>query len=85
MMSEREIRVKTRVKSITLETDETGLEVERCLLVLADKDQSQMAGAHLIVNFTASGRGSLHVGQHLELSITLPEPEPPPALRRSPL
>jgi hypothetical protein len=68
-----EIRVKTRVKSITLETDETGVEVERCLLMLADKDQQHISGAHLIISFSASGRGSLHVGQNLELSITLPE------------
>ena len=71
-----EFNLRTRVKSITLETDDSGREVEKCVLMLSGQPHPVVGGAYLIIEFTETGRGSLHVGQPLELSVTIRMPEP---------
>ena len=65
-----DVTLKTRVKSITLETNSNGQETEKCLLTLAE-EHSMILGAHLIMDFTNEGRGALHVGQFIELHVSM--------------
>jgi hypothetical protein len=75
-----DILLKTRVKSITLETDASGHEVEKVLLML-DKSATvdtpavtMISGVYLIVEFNKAGRGALHVGQELDLNVSMSIP-----------
>jgi hypothetical protein len=68
-----DVKLRTRVKSITLESDDSGHELEKCVLTLADKS-SVISSAYIVVDFTDNGRGALHVGQQLELSVSIEIP-----------
>ena len=65
-----DVPLKTRVKSITLETNSNGQETEKCLLTLAEEN-TFVVGAHIVMDFSHEGRGALHVGQFLELHVRM--------------
>ena len=67
-----ELKLKARVKSITLEGDPGGAEVEKCVLTLLDKT-SVVSSAYIVLDFDTAGRGALHVGQELELNVSIEE------------
>ncbi len=65
-----DVTLKTRVKSITLETNANGQETEKCLLTLAEEN-TYVVGAHIVMDFSHDGKGALHVGQFLELHVRM--------------